>query len=404
MKITNSAVAMSGNQSYSHYQETRVSTTQMTLAQWRALQEQNAKKDAAADVSISDESRKKLADEQAKQKESSKNPFEDILKSGQSEQIEPDIRVESKDEQMLKTLQKILEMLKNIHKNNKYPSGFVSWSSASSLQKADSRFSSTMSRLGKAYSMTQSILTRDLRSSSQMLVTGSSAGSAFNTTTWVRHTEKSGFVMEQENTTFSATGVARTSDGREIEFNVDLQMSRAFAGAFFSSWDEQVVLTDPLVINLDSDTATVSDQKFYFDLDADGVEEEISFLGSGSGFLAYDKNNDGVINDGSELFGTRSGDGFADLAKYDEDGNGWIDENDSIFNDLKIWIKDEDGNDRLLSLKEANVGAIYLGSVNTQFHLNDAETNQTNGVIQKTGVFLHETGEVGTIQHVDLAV
>ena len=37
-----------------------------------------------------------------------------------------------------------------------------------------------------------------------------------------------------------------------------------------------------------------------------------------------------------KLFGTSSGDGFKDLAEYDEDGNGWIDENDSIFNRLKV--------------------------------------------------------------------
>ncbi len=63
-----------------------------------------------------------------------------------------------------------------------------------------------------------------------------------------------------------------------------------------------VRLTDPLVINLDTEAASVSDQKFYFDLDADGHAEQISFLNSGSGFLALDKNGDGVINDGSELF------------------------------------------------------------------------------------------------------
>ena len=63
----------------------------------------------------------------------------------------------------------------------------------------------------------------------------------------------------------------------------------------------------------------LSDQTFYFDLDADGKEEEISVL-NGSGYLALDKNGDGVINDGSELFGTKNGDGFADLARYDEDG------------------------------------------------------------------------------------
>ena len=79
-------------------------------------------------------------------------------------------------------------------------------------------------------------------------------------------------------------------------------------------------------------------------------------------------------------------------------------ENDIIFNNFKVWVKNEDGRDRLLDLKEANVGAIYLGSADTQFHLNNAYTNQTNAVIQKTGVFLKETGEVGTIQHVDLAL
>lgn len=78
-----------------------------------------------------------------------------------------------------------------------------------------------------------------------------------------------------------------------------------------------------------------------FDLDCDGKEEEISSLGKGSGFLALDKNGDGIINDGTELFGTKSGDGFADLAEYDEDGNGWIDEDDGIFSQLRIWTKNE---------------------------------------------------------------
>ena len=68
-----------------------------------------------------------------------------------------------------------------------------------------------------------------------------------------------------------------------------------------------------------------------------------------------------MINDGNELFGTKSGDGFKDLAKYDKDRNGWIDEADDIFDDLRIWTKDEQGNDKLLTLKEAGVGAIYLG-------------------------------------------
>ena len=145
-------------------------------------------------------------------------------------------------------------------------------------------------------------------------------------------------------------------------------------------------------------------QKFLFDINADGKEDNISCVNQGSGFLALDKNGDGKINDGNELFGTKSGDGFKDLAAYDQDGNGWIDEADDVFQNLKIWTKDADGNDQLLDLKESGIGALYLGNVSTQFSLNHQETNATNAVIRSTGVYLKESGEVGTMQHVDLAV
>ncbi|MCI8507994.1 MAG: hypothetical protein HFJ06_05475 [Lachnospiraceae bacterium] len=408
MKIKSSAVAMAGKQSYSHYQETHVTTTQMRASQWKALQA--AKEEKAADVSISEESQEKLANVQEKEKESSKQSVEEYLNDTQSaKQVKESglkIKKTDKNEQMLKTLQRMLEMLRKMRKGRLLSAdGFVKQFSIYDLYSADNNFSDTAARLKQEYSNMQSLSVMDIRSSSASVVMGSASGvSSEGATAWIRHTEKSGYILEQENTTFSATGIAKTADGREIKFGVDLQMSRGFAGSFFSSKDEEVILTDPLVINLDSNMASVTDQKFFFDLDADGEAEEISSLGSGSGFLAYDKNGDGVINDGSELFGTKSGDGFADLAQYDEDGNGWIDENDSIFNNLKVWVKNEDGSDRLLDLKEANVGAIYLGSADTQFHLNNAYTNQTNAVIQKTGVFLKETGEVGTIQHVDLAL
>jgi len=61
------------------------------------------------------------------------------------------------------------------------------------------------------------------------------------------------------------------------------------------------------------------------------------------------------------------------LKAYDSDGNGWIDEADEIYSKLKVWVRDSDGKERLLSLKEADVGAIYLGSSKTEFSLKDDE-------------------------------
>ena len=114
-------------------------------------------------------------------------------------------------------------------------------------------------------------------------------------------------------------------------------------------------------------------------------------------------NNDGVVNNGSELFGPQSGNGFSELAEYDGDGNGWIDENDDVYDKLRIWTKDENGNDKLLALGQKGIGAIYLGNVNTDFALKNSQ-NQLQGEISRTGIFLNENGSAGTIQHIDLAL
>lgn len=210
---------------------------------------------------------------------------------------------------------------------------------------------------------------------------------------------------ETEETGFHASGRACTEDGRTIDFDINILMSRSYMEYMNVSIPTMAdALCDPLVVNIGSDTADVRDQTFKFDLDADGTEDEISMLGKGSGFLALDKNGDGKINDGSELFGTKSGDGFGDLREYDSDGNGWIDENDDVFSKLKVWCKDENGKDILMDLKEADIGAIFLGEQQTEFSLGGAD-GYRDGVIRSTGVFLREsTVAAGTVQHVDLSL
>lgn len=227
------------------------------------------------------------------------------------------------------------------------------------------------------------------------------SGSGMNTIYQVN--EQYASIEESETTAFSTTGKVVTQDGREIDFDLSLTMSRRFEASAYSASISMPEYCDPLVINLDSNISEVSSQKFMFDIDADGILDSVSMPTSGSGFLALDKNGDGIINDGSELFGTSSGDGFKDLAAYDSDGNGWIDEGDEIWNKLLIWTKDSDGNDKLCGLAEAGVGAIYLGNVSTNFSLNDQHTNEANAAIRKTGIFLYENGGVGTVQHVDFA-
>ncbi len=210
---------------------------------------------------------------------------------------------------------------------------------------------------------------------------------------------------ETESTSYFAAGTVKCADGREISFNVDLNMSRSFSLYYERAVRTNpitVPLCDPLVLNLDGPAAAFGDQTILFDLDADGSLDEISAPTGGSAFLALDQNGDGTINDGSELFGTKSGDGFKDLALYDSDGNGWIDEADPVFDRLRIFVCGENGQQKLYSLKDKGLGAICLSCADTDFDLRSAD-NSLYGRIRKSGVFLYENGGAGTIQHVDLA-
>lgn len=209
--------------------------------------------------------------------------------------------------------------------------------------------------------------------------------------------------LEAETTTVGASGVINTADGQEIQFQFNLTMSREFMTENNLNIRLGDATRDPLVINFDGNAADLSDRNFFFDVDVDGRLDEIAALESSSGFLALDKNEDGVINNGSELFGPTSGNGFTDLRVYDEDHNDWIDEADSVFGKLRVWIKDADGQDNLYSLADKGIGALYLNPVNSEFSVKD-NGNVLQGQVRSSSIYVNETGTIGSVQQLDLAI
>jgi len=84
-----------------------------------------------------------------------------------------------------------------------------------------------------------------------------------------------------------------------------------------------------------------------FDLDASGTPIPSGWIaGHGNGFLVRDLNGNGIIDDGSELFGTattlkngeRAPNGFEALKELDDNGDGLIDARDSGYDTLKVWV------------------------------------------------------------------
>ena len=207
---------------------------------------------------------------------------------------------------------------------------------------------------------------------------------------------------QQEQLAFVAKGQVTTSDGRQ------LQLDLGFALNFEQTrWSERLTRTsalkDPLVLNLDGLVAGFTSARFDFDLDADGQSESLARLDDGSAFLALDRNGNGQIDDGSELFGARSGDGFGELASLDQDGNGVLDAADASFVTLRLYRPGE----ALLTLGEQQIGAIFLQTANTPFqHLGgiDSASEQSPAVLRQTGVYLTEEGKAGTLQQIDLRV
>ncbi len=206
-----------------------------------------------------------------------------------------------------------------------------------------------------------------------------------------------------ESLSVNASGTVNTTDGRTIEYGLSLEMLNLQYSSASVSVRAGAVLQDPLVLNLDGGAVRLDgNSRIDFDLNADGRRDSMARLASDSAFLALDRNENGRIDDGRELFGALSGDGFADLAAYDDDRNGFIDEGDRIFEQLRLWRPDAQGKGELVDLLTAGIGAIGLARAYGDFDL--IAQQQLEGRVRSTGFFLFESGQTGSVQQVDLAI
>lgn len=207
--------------------------------------------------------------------------------------------------------------------------------------------------------------------------------------------------QETESTGLGASGQVVTADGRTISFDYRLAMQRELTQT--STTDIQagdaVKKVDPIALNLAGGPVALSSERSAFDIDSDGTAEQVALPAAGTYFLALDRNGNGTIDNGSELFGPASGNGFTELKALDSDKNGWIDEGDAAYAGLKLWSGADGG---LTSLDAAGVGALFVGkSASTQFDLRSA-TNETMGQVVSSSVYLRESGTPGALQQVDL--
>lgn len=192
---------------------------------------------------------------------------------------------------------------------------------------------------------------------------------------------------------------------------------REMDAAYLSAGTAVRYVADPLVFDLDRDgfETLETEDGVYFDENNTGLKEKTEWVAADDGLLALDVNNDGVINDGSELFGTSTvladgtlaESGFEALAQYDENQDGMIDEKDSIFSKLLVWQdKNSDGisgQDELHTMEDLGVTSISLQYAQDNGR-NTAAVEFENGQATKVGEFFFDAQLYNSVEKEDVEI
>ena len=166
------------------------------------------------------------------------------------------------------------------------------------------------------------------------------------------------------------------------------------------------VRVDPLILDLDGDgikTTSLDQSRAYFDLDSNGFAERTAWVDASDGLLVLDRNNDGQITSGQELFGdqtllangVRATSGFEALKEFDSNRDGRIDAKDEVYSKLKIW-RDLNGDgisqaEELKGLSDYNIASISLSSTSSN------ASDVMNNIQRRVGSFIKTDGSGGVI-------
>jgi len=173
---------------------------------------------------------------------------------------------------------------------------------------------------------------------------------------------------------------------------------------------------DPLAIDLDGDgietVGANANNPILFDHNGDGIKTGTGWVKSDDGLLVMDRNGNGSIDTGSELFGadttlstgSKAADGFAALSDVDSNHDGAIDANDANdaqFADLKVWRDlNQDGVSQageLFTLGDLGIASISIATTTATVNLGNGNTQTA------TSGFTRTDGTTGTVANLNLA-
>lgn len=213
--------------------------------------------------------------------------------------------------------------------------------------------------------------------------------------------------------------MAKEEEESSIDHQLKEKFEEKFKDEFFNNVKDLsdkdlsnvVRFNDPLVLDLDGNGVNTvgTNLNIHFDNDGDGNKEQTGWISDSDGFVVIDKNSNGTIDDGTELFGsntilsdgTTAQDGYQALKEYDINLDGKIDIRDDVFSQLKIWNDinyngiSEEG--ELSSLSELGIKSISVNGESSN------QVDPSGNKIVKTGVFEFENGIIGVSNSLDFS-
>lgn len=162
---------------------------------------------------------------------------------------------------------------------------------------------------------------------------------------------------------------------------------------------------DPLIIDLGKKGIELTNVEngVHFDIDKNGFAEKTAWTDGEDGFLVLDRNGNGFIDDGGELFsdqvvmknGEISKDGFEALADLDDNKDGIINVEDAQFSDLRVWV--DSNMDGISSVEELKT-LEELGITSISLQTNDPNTNTDETEFIMTSSVTFKNGDIRDIQ------
>jgi len=230
-----------------------------------------------------------------------------------------------------------------------------------------------------------------------------SAETAAESTTAVGSSTSGTFATGQQSQALTTEEMSASLARRNsYELNLKFRQNTSVEERIGISLEELgIKKVDPLVLDLDGKgiQLTEAGKGAIFDVTADGKLDSTAWVKGNTALLTYDRNGNGVVDNGSELFGDQNGaaHGFEELGKYDANGDRKITILDPIFKALKLY-RDLNGDGKMSKNEFSSLSELGIKALNLNFMRTSADINGNSLILN--GSFEREDGSTGQLADV----